>query len=120
MIKNMVVLLSSCFESKSTYYLPRQVSRQNSLNFVFEPISLFVITGFKNDRDRTLRVGLSYHKEEVTFKFFLLQDMSTDQLYVIALKAEMTMGSLPSFTIDSRIRWNCTMTVRLTQVVNIS
>ena len=29
MIKNMVILLSSYFESKSTCYLPRQVSSQN-------------------------------------------------------------------------------------------
>ena len=37
-----------------------------TLNFVFEPISLSAITGFKTDRDRTLRVGPSCHKEEVT------------------------------------------------------
>ena len=37
-----------------------------TLNFVFEPISFSVITGFKNDQDRTLRVGPNCHKEEVT------------------------------------------------------
>ena len=71
MIKNIVIPLSSYFESKSTYYLPLQVSSQNSFgkshyfNLEFR-ISLSTITELKNDRDRILRVGPSCHKEEVT------------------------------------------------------
>ena len=60
--QNIVILLSLYLESKSSYYLQGQVSSQNSygksdyFNLALR-IPLSAITEFKNDRDRTLRVG---------------------------------------------------------------
>ena len=71
MIKNIHFLFSSYFENISTHYLPCEVSSQNShgkchyFNFTFQ-IRLAAITQLKNDRDRTVRVGSSWPKEEVT------------------------------------------------------
>ena len=70
-IKNIHFLFSSYFENISTCYLPCEVSSQNSygkchyFNFTFL-IRLAAITQFKNDRDRTLRVGSSWPKDFVT------------------------------------------------------
>ena len=69
MIKNIHFLFSSYFEN--TCYLPCEVSSRNShgkchyFNFTFQ-IRLAAITQLKNDRDRTVRVGSSWPKEEVT------------------------------------------------------
>ena len=71
MIKNIHFLFSLYFENISTRYLTCEVSSQSShgkchyLNFTFQ-IRLAAITQFKNDRDRTVRVGSSWPKEEVT------------------------------------------------------
>ena len=71
MIKNIHLLLSSYFENIIIRYLPCEVSSQNShrkchyFNFTFQ-IRLAAITQFKNDQDRTVRVGSSWPKEEVT------------------------------------------------------
>ena len=71
MIKNIHFLFSSYFENISTGYLPREVSSQNLhgkchyFNFTFQ-IRLAAITQIKNDRERTMRVGSSWPKEEVT------------------------------------------------------
>ena len=71
MIKNIHFLFSSDFENTTTRYLLCKVSSQNShgkcyyFNFTFQ-IRLAAITQFKNDRDRTVRVGSSWPKEEVT------------------------------------------------------
>ena len=71
MIKNIHFLFSSYFENISTRYLPCEVSSPNLhgkchyFNFTFQ-IRLAAITQFKNDRDRTVRVGSSWPKEEVT------------------------------------------------------
>ena len=71
MMKNIHFLFSSYFENMSTLYLPCEVSSQNShgkchyFNFTFQ-IRLAAITQFKNDRDRTVRVGSKWPKEEVT------------------------------------------------------
>ena len=71
MIKNIHFLFSLYFENISTRYLPCEVSSRNShgkchyFNFTFQ-IQLAAITQFKNDRDRTVRVGSSWPKEEVT------------------------------------------------------
>ena len=64
-------LFSSYFGNISTRYLPCEVSSQNShrkcnyFNFTFQ-FRLVAVTQFKNDRDRTVRVGSSWPKEEVT------------------------------------------------------
>ena len=71
MIKNIHFLFSSYFENISTRYLPCDVSSQNSngkchyFYFKFQ-IWLAAITQFKNYRNRTVRVGSSWPKEEVT------------------------------------------------------
>ena len=71
MIKNIHFLFCSYFENISILYLPCEVSSRNShgkchyFNFTFQ-IRLAAITQFKNDRDRTVRVGSSWPKEEVT------------------------------------------------------
>ena len=71
MIKNIHFMFSSYFENKSTRYVPCEVSSRNShgkchyFNFTFQ-IRIAAITQFKNDRDRTVRVGSSWPKEEVT------------------------------------------------------
>ena len=71
MIKKIHYLFSSYFQNISTCYLPCEISSQNShgkchyFNFTFQ-IRLAAITQFENDRDRTVRVGSSWPKEEVT------------------------------------------------------